>query len=73
MQFILVTILTGCVFAFCFAVFLLKGHREGGAPRLHRCSEGDDCHCYGGATHDHQTHVVQILDHLPSRGGEQNK
>ena len=47
MEFILVTVIACGVFAFCFAVFLLKSHREGGPPRLHRCGEGPDCQCYG--------------------------
>lgn len=73
MQFILVTLVTGCVFAFCFAVFLLKGYRDGGPPRLHRCGEGEDCHCYGDSAQDHHNQVVQILDHLPTQGCKKSK
>lgn len=62
-----ITIAAACgVFAFCFAVFLLKGRREGGPPRLHRCGEGDDCHCYGkGASQKSEPFdLVQLLDQV---------
>lgn len=45
MEFVVVAILACAVFAFCFAVFLLKGRKEGEAPRLHTCGQGHDCRC----------------------------
>lgn len=63
----MVTIGAACaVFALCFAVFLLKGRREGGPPRLHRCGEGADCHCYGQGTKKKPFDLVQILDQAKS-------
>jgi len=61
MEFLIVTILACVVFAFCFAVFLLKDRREDGPPRLHRCGEGDGCHCYGKPHASQPTDLVQIL------------
>lgn len=58
-----ITIAAACgVFALCFAVFLLKGRREGGPPRLHRCNEGGDCHCYEKSCSQQPFDVVQLLD-----------
>lgn len=46
MEFIMVLLVACVVFAFCFAVFLLKGRKDGAEPRLHGCGHTDDgCHC----------------------------
>lgn len=66
MEFIIVFIVACVVFAFCFAVFLFKDRKEGGPPRLHRCGEGDDCHCYGKPQAGHPSDLVQILGGPPN-------
>ena len=65
-EFLIVTLVTCVVFTFCFAVFILKSRREGGPPRLHRCGDGPDCHCYG----KDKRKSVDLLDHVdaPSCG-----
>ncbi len=62
MQFLIVLIMACAIFAVCFAVFLLKARREGGPPRLHRCGEGRDCHCYGQATPQEPFNLVDLLE-----------
>jgi hypothetical protein len=47
MQFFAMLIVALVVFAFCFAVFLLKGRKGETEPRLHACGQGEDCRCYG--------------------------
>lgn len=59
MQFLIVLLLACVVFAFCFAVFLLKGRKGETEPRLHGCGQGDDCHCQA------DTGAKAICDHAP--------
>jgi hypothetical protein len=47
MEFVFVTIVACVAFAFCFAVFMLKGRKEGKTPRLHTCGQDHDCRCHG--------------------------
>lgn len=47
MQFVAMLIVALAVFAFCFAVFLLKGRKSETEPRLHTCGQGEDCRCHG--------------------------
>jgi hypothetical protein len=50
MEFVLAALAACAVFAFCFAVFILKGRREGDSTRLHKCAREHDCRCHGNST-----------------------
>jgi hypothetical protein len=66
---LVITIAAACgVFAFCFAVFLVKARREGGPPRLHRCGQGPDCHCYGKGSRHQPFDLIQVLDQAKTAG-----
>jgi len=66
MEFLIVVIFACAVFALCFVVFLFKDRKEEGPPRLHRCGEGDDCHCYGKPNDNQAGDLVNILGSPPS-------
>jgi hypothetical protein len=53
MDFVLATLAACAVFAFCFAVFILKGRREGDSTRLHKCAREHDCRCHGNNAPGH--------------------
>lgn len=72
MEFLIVVIIACAVFALCFVVFLFKDRKEGGPPRLHRCGEGDDCHCYGKPKNNPDD-LVTILGAPPSGCGQKHE
>ena len=45
MEFVIVTVIGGLVFALCFAVLLFKGRKDGQPAKLHMCGQGEECQC----------------------------
>jgi hypothetical protein len=53
MEFVIIALFACLIFAFSFAVFLLKSRRQGHSPRLHTCSQkGHECRCTGKEPHE---------------------
>jgi hypothetical protein len=69
MDFLIVLILACATFAFCSAVFLLKAPREKGPPRLHRCGEGDDCHCFGKNAPQEPFSLLDLIERAKHENG----
>lgn len=70
MEFIIVLIVACGVFALCFAVFLLKGRRSDGPPRLHTCGQGGDCQCHGQPAKGEPFDLIKTLDKVKSESTE---